>query len=359
MSKDESRKRFPVRYLVLLALVALAAVVWFVLERPRSVATEQEPLPVDVVLPAVGTIEKTMTIYSYVKSDSVVTIVPKVSGTLLSLDAGIGTTLHAGETVAQIDPAPYRLALDQARSQYDGAKSAYDRTKKLYDGGSASRQNYDQALAQYQNAQSQYKLAQLQLGYTTISSPVDGTVIQRHVSQGALVSPSVPLVTISNAHTLVIETDVPEMDARTFETQKSSMQIRAVIPAMGNEPFTLRIRNIAPAINVHTRTFAVECEVQGDTTNILPGMFAVVSFVIDHRSGVTYLPFTALVGGNALWYVDGSGTAQSIGFTPTFSNDQYFEIPSRYADRRFILSGQHFLSVGARVKVASTTRAGT
>ncbi|HUX51107.1 MAG TPA: efflux RND transporter periplasmic adaptor subunit [Spirochaetia bacterium] len=359
MSNDESRKRFPMRYLVLLLLVGLAAVVWFVLERPRTAPAEQAPLPVDVVLPGVGTIEKTMTIYSYVKSDSVVTILPKVSGTLLSLDAGIGTILRAGETVAQIDPQPYRLALDQARAQYDGAKSAYDRTNKLYDAGSASRQNYDQALAQYQNAQSQYELAQLQLGYTTISSPVDGTVIQRHVSQGALVSPSVPLVTISNAHTLVIETEVPEMDARTFEKQKSSMQIRAVIPAMGANPYTLRIRNIAPAINVHTRTFAVQCEIDGDTADILPGMFAVVTFVVDHRSSVAYLPFTALVGGDRLWFVNSSGTAESIAFTPSFSNNDYFEIPSQYADRRFILSGQHFLSAGARVKVASTTRAGT
>lgn len=359
MSRSEGRRRFPVRYLVLILLIGLAAVVWFVLERPKASAAAQVILPVDVVLPAEGTIEKTITINSYIQSDSVVTVLPKVSGTLISLSADIGTHLTAGQVIARIDPQPYRLALDQAESAYDAARSTYDRTKQLYDSGATSRQTYDQATAQYQNARSRYQLAQLNLGYTSISSPVDGTVIVRHLSNGALVSPSVPVVTISNTHALVISTEIPEMDALTFEKNRRTMPVRAVIPAMGQTPYQARIRNVAPAVNVQSRTFEVQCEIDGDSSGILPGMFAQVTFVIDSRKAVRYLPYTALVGGDQLWYVDSAGTAQPLSFTPSYHNDEVFEIPAQYADHRFILAGQHFLSAGTPVKVVSTTRAGT
>ncbi len=347
------------RYLVLLLLIGGAAVVWFVLERPAAKSVEQAVLPVEVVEPGSGTIEKSITIYSYVRSDSVVTVLPKVSGTLISLSADIGTRLSAGQAIARIDPEPYKLALDQAQSAYEAAKSTYERTRKLHESGAASQQAFDQATAQYQNAKSQYELAQLNLGYTSISSPVDGTVIVRHVSNGALVSPSVPIVTISNTHALVISTEIPEMDARTFEANRRTMPVRAVIPAMGDTPYRLRIRNIAPSVDVRSRTFEVQCEIDGETTGILPGMFAEVTFVIDHRDGVRFLPYTALVGGDQLWYVDGDGKAQPISFTPGYHNDEIFEIPAEYADRKFILSGQHFLSAGAPVRVVSTTKAGS
>ncbi len=358
MNTSNARKRFPVRYIVLALLIGLAAVVLFVLKRPAAAETGQPPLPVEIVVPTVGTIEKTMTLNSYVQSDSVVTIFPKVSGTLSALDAEIGTQLSAGQTIAKIDPQPYRLALNQAQAFYDGTKSTYERAKQLYGSGATSQQNYDQALAQYQDAKSRFELAQLHLSYTTITSPVDGTVIRRHVSDGALVSQSVPIVTISNTHTLVINTEIPEMDALAFQKNRRTMRIRAHIPAMGDKPYTVRIRNIAPSVNVRTRTFEVQCEIDGDTSGILPGMFTSVTFVVDERSGVSYLPYTALVGGDQLWYVDSAGTAQSMLFTPSYGNDQYFQIPAEYADRRFILAGQHFLSAGTRVRIDSTTRAG-
>ncbi|HUX13509.1 MAG TPA: efflux RND transporter periplasmic adaptor subunit [Spirochaetia bacterium] len=358
MQRTEKTGKLPIRYVVLALLVLATAVVWFVFKHPQAATAERTSLPVEVVLPAVGTIDQTMTINSYVQSDSVVTVLPTVSGTLVSLSADIGTHLSAGQTIAKIDPEPYRLALDQAKSAYDGAKSTFDRTKQLFESGATSRQNYDQALALYQNTKSQNELAQLHLDYTTITSPVDGTVIVRQVSNGALVSPSVPVVTISNSHTLVIDTQVPEMNALAFEKNRATMQIHAVIPAMQSAPYSLRIRNIAPSVDIRTRTFDVQCEIEGEISGILPGMFARVTFVIAERTGIPYLPFTALVGGNQLWYVDDKETAQPLEFRPSYYNDDYFQIPADDADRRFILAGQHFLSAGTRVKVAGTVRAG-
>jgi len=351
MSQENKRRKMsPVPYIGLGVLAVVAVMAWFALQRPKNEAAVQPVLPVETVAPMVGTIERTMTIDSYVQSDSVVTVLPKVAGTLTSLSADVGTHLSVGQVIATIDPEPYRLASNQAKAAYDAAISVYNRAKKLHDSGAASEQSYDQAQAQYDAAQSQLELAQLRLGYSTITSPVDGTVILRHVSSGALVAESVPIVTISNGHTLVIHTEITEMDALAFERDRATMPTRAHIPAMGDAMYTLRIRNIAPAVDVHTKTFEVQSEIEGDTTGILPGMFAEVTFVLDAKKDVPYLPFASLVGGDQLWYINSAHAASSLSFRPDYYNDDFFELPAKYAGYTFILAGQHFLAEGTRVK---------
>lgn len=339
---------------VVVILVAVAGIVWFVVKSPVPEQTASGVLPVVTVRPTVGTLARSMTLNSYVSSDSVVTVLPKVSGTLAELDADVGTRLTVGQVIAKIDPEPYQIAVNQAKAAYDGASSVYERQKQLHASGATSQQNFDSARTQYENAKSQYELAKLNLSYTSVTSPVDGTVVQRHASDGALVSQSVPIVTISNTHALVVKVDVPEDYARTFEAGRKTMQISASIPAMGANPYRLRIRNIAPAIDVRSKTFSVECEIEGDPSGIIPGMFTEVSFVLEEHRGVTYLPYTALVGSDTLWYVDPKGTAQFITLTPGFHNDSYFELPDKYSGYTFILAGQHFLSQGSRVRPVSS-----
>jgi RND family efflux transporter MFP subunit len=334
-------------------LAGAAVTVWFAPQRPKNEEAAQLVLPVETVTPTVGTIERTMTIDSYVQSDSVVTILPKVAGTLTSINAEVGMHLSVGQVIATIDPEPYRLTVNQAIAAYDAATSVYDRAKKLHDSGAASEQSYDQAQAQFDAAKSQLELARLKLGYSTITSPVDGTVILRHVSSGAMVAESVPIVTISNGHTLVIHTEIPETDAIAFERDRATMPIRARIPAMGEATYALRIRNIAPAVDVRTKTFEVQSEIEGDTGGIFPGMFAEVTFVVDAKKNVPYLPFAALVGGDQLWYVNGANAAGRMAFTPEYFNDDYFELPAKYAGYTFILAGQHFLAEGTQVKAVA------
>lgn len=346
-----------VKTLIVVALAAVAVVVWFIVKRPVPLQQPQQPLPVETVKPTVGTLDRTVSLDSYVGSDTVVTVLPKVSGSLIALDADVGTYLKAGDVIAKIDPEPYQIALNQAKAVYDGAASLYDRQKKLFASGSTSQQNYDSAQTQYENAKSQYELAKLHMSYTTITSPVEGTVIRRHVSSGTLVSQSVPIVTISNTHALVVRTDVPESYVRIFEANQRNMEISATIPAMGDRTYRLRIRSVAPAIDVKSKTFSVECEIEGDTAGILPGMFIQVTFVLERRTGVPYLTYAALVGSNTLWYVDSKSSAQFVTFIPSYHNDHYFEVPERYKDYTFILAGQHFLSSGNPVRPTSSSQA--
>lgn len=350
-----AKRRSPVSIIVLVLLAAATLIVWFGV---RPVGRTPEPpvvVPVETIKPAVGTLARTVTLDSHVESDSVVTVYPKVSGTLLALDVDAGTRLAAGEQIGAIDPEPYKLALNQAAASLENAKAVFERQKQLRSSGSSTQSSYDQAQAQYEALRSQYELAQLSLSYTRILSPVDGTVIARHVSQGALVSQSVPIVTIANRHDLVVEASVPESYALLFQTKPSTIPVTIRVPAVENGSYSARVRAVSPAVDVRTKTFTVKCELAGNTFGILPGMFAQATFVTEAHRKVSYLPYAVLVGGDTLWYIDSSGRAQSLRFVPQFHNDEFFEVPEGFKAYTFILSGQHFLSAGAQVRAVSAT----
>lgn len=349
-------RSWALKTLVVLVLIAVAALIWFVLRRPVPPQHPETVLPVATVRPTVGNLDQSITLDSFIESRSNVAVYPKVSGTVIALDADLGAKLKAGEVIARIDPEPYQLAVNRAKAMYDGAKAIYDRQKQLSSSGATSQQNLDEAQAQYENARSQYQLAKLQLGYTIIDSPIDGTVVQRNVSKGQVVSTSVSLVTITNTDSLVVKTAVPESYTRIFREERATMPISASIPALGAHDYPLRIRDISPAVDVRTKTFTVECQFTGDSSGIMPGMFAQVTFVLDRRSGVSYLPYRVLVGGNTLWYVAADGKAQFFTFTPTYHNEEYFELPEKYRNYHFILVGQHFLSAGTPVKIVPSSQ---
>lgn len=345
-----------IKTLVVLVLIVAAALIWFVLRKSVPPPPAEAVLPVETIRPTVGNLDQTIILDSFVESRSNVAVYPKVPGTIVALDADVGTELKAGEVIAKIDPEPYQLTVNRAKAMYDGAKAVYDRQTQLSSSGATSRQNLDEARTEYENARAEYQLAKLRLGYTTIASPIDGTVVQRNVSKGQVVSTSVPLVTITNTGALVVKTAVPESYARIFREKRSTMPISASIPALGTHAYPLRIRDISPAVDVKTKTFMVECRFEGDSSGIMPGMFAQVSFVLDRHSDVPYLPYSALVGGNTLWYVGAGGKAQFLTFTPAYHNDEYFELPEKYRDYTFILVGQHFLAAGTPVKIVSSSQ---
>lgn len=345
-----------VKSLILVALVAVGIVIWFVLRSPAAREQPQPVLPVESIRPTVGNLDQSITLDSFIESRSNVAVYPKVAGTLVALDADVGTRLKAGEIIGKIDPEPYELTVSQAKALYDGAKAIYDRQKQLAASGASSRQNLDEAQAQYENARSQYELAKLRLSYTTIVSPIDGTVVDRSVSKGQVVSTSVSIVAITNTDTLIVKTAVPESYSRIFRDERSTMPINAVIPALGSHRYPLRIRDMAPAIDVRTKTFTVECQFEGDSDGVMPGMFAQVTFVLHRHADVPYLPYRVLVGGNTLWYVGAGDKAQYVSFTPSFHNDEYFELPGKYRDYSFILAGQHFLTAGAPVRAVLSSQ---
>ncbi len=162
---------------------------------PAGEATQEVArTPVRVTTPTFGTLERTFEVSGYLESDQVITVTPKVQGTLEELLVDLGDRVTQGQKIAEIDDESYRLDLRRAEANFAAAESTFNRTKELYDSDATSRQNYDQARSQYDAAQVQLELARLQMRYTSVSASARARVAlgRRHTgsapdrSSGAL-----------------------------------------------------------------------------------------------------------------------------------------------------------------------------
>lgn len=339
---------------ILISLFIVGGIAFLYLRRNVSEeeTAKEVRVPVRVSYPLRGTIQRSFKISGYVETEQMVTVLPKISGTLTDLFVDVGQRVEKNSIIGKIDSESYGLTLRQAEAAYLAAKSTYDRMEQLYQASATSKQNFDQAKAQYDAAKSQYELAQLQFDYTEITAPVGGVVLQKHTSEGSLVAQQIPIVTIGDLDRLVVNARIPEKYYAFFEKNKTKMEIEAELPALKDKDISISIQTISPFISSETKTFEVRCTLTGETSLVRPGMFIYLTFVLDKKEDVLYLPFEALVGGDTLWYVEPENcSAGTVSHSLSFFNDDVFEVPEQYKEYPFIIEGQNFLSEGQKCRV--------
>lgn len=333
---------------LLVPLVLAAGIGWWYLSVQHAAPPRDEVVrTVRVARPERTNMEERFSVRSFVEADQTVTVLPLVSGTIDQLIVDVGDPVRTGSVIAGIDPAQYELALAQAEASFTAAESTFLRTRRLYEANATPVQNYDHARAQYEAARSRRDLAQLRLGYTDVTSPVDGVVLVRHVARGDVASPERPIVTVGDITDLVVRAAVPEERYRSFANAPEAIGVRM---AIAGEVYPGEIRTVGPYVSAETRTFEVLCTVGGDITAVRPGMSVTVAFVLDTREAVLTLPREAVGYGNTLWYVS-DGRAWSMDAPDLFTDGDALQIEEADAERLFVVAGHHFLSDGQRVEV--------
>ncbi|HOX49412.1 MAG TPA: efflux RND transporter periplasmic adaptor subunit [Spirochaetales bacterium] len=353
--KTKTTARRAAAWLALLALLGGAAALRLLSAGKEGKAEAAMVAPVRVVQASFGPLVKELKVNAFVESDSMVTVLPLVSGILQTLEVEAGDRVRKGQVLARIDAARYELQLGQAEAAWLSAKSTFERVEQLFRAGATSSQNYDQAKGQYDAYRAQYDLAKLQAGYAAVTSPVDGVVLVRHTTVGSIAAPERPLVTIGDLSRLVIRARVPERYYAEFRGTGAPVAVRVERSDGGS--FPARLSSVSPYISAENRTFEATCDLGPGQDVLRPGMSVVAVFVIERRDGVWSLPFEVLVGGDTAWYVEEDGAGQAVArklaLPPGFSSEARFEIPEGEAGKTFIVEGQHFIRDGAPVRVAA------
>jgi membrane fusion protein, multidrug efflux system len=348
MAKATSRIMKLARWLVPLAIIAGAAALKGLSDGREVEAASLPPLPVCVIVPERGDLARTLRLNAHIESESMVTVLPLVSGILQELFVEQGQQVQKDQIIARVDAARYELQLKQAEAAYFSSKSSYERVDQLYKAGATTQQNFDQAKAQYEAYASQYDLARLQLSYANVKSPVQGVVLVKHLSVGSIAAPERPLVTIGDLAELVVRARIPERYYRLFEENRELMAISVFGP--DGDEYQARIKSISPFVSAETKNFEALVSVLGDVKGLRPGMFVSVSFKLAEWKDVLSLPYAALSGGDTLWYVE-NDQAYPLRFAPKDGSDTHFIVPEDYARTRFISEGFYFVREGSPVQV--------
>jgi RND family efflux transporter MFP subunit len=251
------------------------------------------------------------------------TIYARVDGYVGKWYSDIGDRVKKGQVLATIDTPDLdaqlvavqaKLRADQSlvtarQSDADFAKITYERWKSSPKGvvseqeRDAKKAGYDSAFAQLTQAQAQLGLDQADVDrYTALTqfkqvvAPYDGTITQRHIDIGNLVTAGSNANTSSLYHmvqddTLRIFVDVPQNAATDM---KVGVPVKITANNIPDRVFDGKITRTADAINPQARTLRVEVDIPNSNHVLVPGMYVDVSFQIP-QTGLVQVPAAALV----------------------------------------------------------------
>lgn len=290
-----NKKNWIVRHKWLLIGIAAVCVAVFALRGATNKTTKKNFVTMDITR---GNLSQTVTATGEIQPLNTVNVGSQVSGTIEEIYADYNSQVKKGDVLLKIEPSVLqasvneaKASLDSAQSQLNYAKNEYARNKTLYNDGFIARAEMEQSQTQYEQAQSsvikaqsQYDKAVTNLGYATITSPVDGTVVSRKVDKGQTVAASFQtpdLFEIAEDLTkMQIETAVSEADIGAI---KQGQSVTFTVDAYSGETFAGAVHQIrlSPTTTSNVVVYTVVIDVDNSDLKLMPGMTAFVTIIID------------------------------------------------------------------------------
>ena len=306
---------------ILVAIVVVAAVVAFILSGNKK--SEQVQFTTEKAGPA--NIENTVTATGSIEPVTSVTVGTQVSGIVSKLYVDYNSVVKKGQVIAELDKSNLVSQLNSAKASLQQAEAAlqsaestlgyqtanYRRYKTLYQKGLVSGNDYETALTSYQTAKAsvassrdqvnsareEVKRAQTNLGYATITSPIDGVVLSKSVEEGQTVAASFSTPTLFTiAKDLTNMQVVADVDEADIGGVKVGQRVSFTVDAYPDDTFkgtVKQVRQEATTTN-NVVTYEVVISAPNADLKLKPGLTATVTIYTQENKGVLSVPTKAL-----------------------------------------------------------------
>ena len=292
------------RTLIIIGIVAVIAIVSILALKPLS--KKEVAVNFNTIKVEKGNISNTVTATGTIQAIKTVNVGTQVSGIILHIFVDFNDHVKQGQLLAKLDETPLRTqlaqsqsAVDQAVSQLHFQESTYNRLKVLYDKQLIAQTDYDQALYNFENskaalanAKSALDRAQVNLAYATITSPIDGVVLNRAIEEGQTVAASFStptLFTIVNDLTqMEVQTSVDEADiGKIIDGQRVEFTVDAYSD-MKFEGTVSQVR-LQPVTTNNVVTYVVILRAPNPDKKLMPGMTASATIYVEEKTNTLLL----------------------------------------------------------------------
>ncbi len=192
----------------------------------------------------------------------------RIAGKLVARSVDVGAHVRKGAPLARLDPSDVALqaqaakaAVAAADTEYRFAKAEFERYENLHGLKFVSASALDQKRnvmnanrAKLEQARAQLEVARNQAGYATLVADADGVVTAVSAEAGQVVSAGQPAVRVASETEREVAIAVPE---NRLDEVKSAKTLGVVLLAAPDKVYPAKVREIAPAVDAATRTFAV------------------------------------------------------------------------------------------------------
>lgn len=293
--------------LVIVAVAAIATLaVWLL-----SGGKKEETITFDTAAVAPANIMNSITATGTIEPVTSVTVGTQVSGIVSKLFVDYNSVVKKGQVIAELDKTNLMSQLNTAKTQLATAQSQlnyqtanYKRYKTLFEKGLVAADDFDNAKLSYTQAKEQVvsakeevQRAQTNLGYATITSPIDGVVLSKSVEEGQTVAASFStpeLFTIAQDLTnMQVVADVDEADIGDV---KEGERVTFTVDAYPDDTFEGEVKQVRQEATTTNNVVTYEVVISAPNADLKlkPGLTANVTIYTAERKGVLSVPSKAL-----------------------------------------------------------------
>jgi multidrug efflux system membrane fusion protein len=315
--------------LMLIALLAVFAAVWWFGWRPDATTSQAQaapetpaerhgppPVPVYAAKAKSASVPIIVRGIGSVQAFNTVTVKSRVDGNIVKIGFVEGQYVHKGDLLVQIDPRPYQAQLEQAQANkakdqanLENAKLNLARyaallpthlatTQQQYD---TQKATVDQLTASVQADEAQIDAAKLNVAYSSITSPIDGVTGLRLVDIGNLVqaSAATPLVVVTQIKPIYVTFTVPEVDLDRIR-QAMARHPLSVLAFNGEDNRQLSegvLKVVNNEVQQSTGTVTLKAQFANNDTALWPGAFVNAHLVLKTVKNGVVVPVAAVQTG--------------------------------------------------------------
>ena len=272
---------------------------------------KEEKISFDTAKVEKTNIQTSITATGTIEPVTSVTVGTQVSGIVSHLYVDYNSVVKKGQVIAELDRTNLISELNTAKANLSSAQSAlnyqlsnYNRYKELYNKGLVSADEYESARLQYLQAKEQVNTskesvqkAQTNLGYATITSPIDGVILSKSVEEGQTVAAS-----FNTPELFVIAQDLTDMrviadiDEADIGGVKEGQRVSFTVDAFPDDQFEGRVTQVRQQATTESNvvTYEVVISAPNNDLKLKPGLTANVTIFTLEKNDVLAVPSKAL-----------------------------------------------------------------
>ncbi|MDR4954031.1 efflux RND transporter periplasmic adaptor subunit [Chryseobacterium sp. ES2] len=285
--------------------IIVTGAVWFFFIREKEIKIQME-----TVKPEMGEISNSITATGTIQPVDTVAVGTQVSGIIKNIYVDFNSTVKKGQLLATLDPDLLQFQSEQIKANLQNAKSnlAYNeininRQSQLYKVGAISKADYDVATNQYNAAKAQVgsvnaqlSTANKNLSLTNIYSPIDGTVLNRNVSEGQTVASSFSTPTLfSIAKDLTKMRVRASVDEADIGNVKVGQKATFTVDAFPDETFDGEVSEVRlhPTVSSNVVNYTTIINADNSSLKLKPGMTANITIYTQVLDNIMKIPVAA------------------------------------------------------------------
>ena len=317
---------------------------------PAGAQAPQQVITADALIVSTRRLSADIEIPGTILANETTEIHPEVSGRVVALNVREGTFVSKGALLAKLYDGDLQAQLRKLDVQLQIAEQTEKRQAELVKIQGISQQEYDLSLLGVSNLKADVDILKEAVRKTEIRAPFSGKLGLKNISDGAYVTPSTIITTISQVNLLKIQFNVPEKYGSQLRTGQN---INFTVDG-SNKNYSANIIASEVKMDENTRSLAIRGIVRNGDASLIPGVFAKVKIVLGQNENAIMIPTIVVQpqGRQKLVYLYKGGKSMPADITTGIRDSSSVQVLTGLnVGDTVITTGLLFLRPGADVKL--------